>query len=411
MKVLYVVGSCLYNNTSANMSHNAYVQGLLENGCDVDIIMASSSFGDRDVNLKKWEQANYYEYSSISKVEKLRDKVKKVFDGNRVEQVINQNMSVHEKGHSKEKKDLKRHVRDITKSIYNKIFIGDNPYYLQQEWIKQASKYKSDIEYDIVVSNSSPAASHKLVEILLKKKSVKAKRWIQIWEDPWYYDIYGNHNKKILEEEKNLLKVADEIYYVSPLTLLYQGEHFKEYAHKMKFIPLPYFKTESETVDTSDEVSFGYFGDYYSHTRNLKPFYDALLKLNAKGYIFGDTDLNLNTTNNIQVNGRVTLDLLNKVQKNTNVLVSLCNLRGGQIPGKIYHYSATKKPIIFILDGTDREKMQIKKYFEKYNRYHFCENNADDIYNVMSLFVNKKLSLKEDILIEFSPKNIAKCLL
>ena len=30
MKVLYIVGSCLYNNTSANMSHNAYVQGLLE---------------------------------------------------------------------------------------------------------------------------------------------------------------------------------------------------------------------------------------------------------------------------------------------------------------------------------------------------------------------------------------------
>ncbi len=40
MDVLYVVGSCLTKNTSANMSHNAYVQGLLENGCNVDIIMA-----------------------------------------------------------------------------------------------------------------------------------------------------------------------------------------------------------------------------------------------------------------------------------------------------------------------------------------------------------------------------------
>lgn len=411
MKVLYVVGSCLYNNTSANMSHNAYVQGLLENGCDVDIIMASSSFGERDVNLKQWEHANYYEYNSISKAEKLRDSLKKIFDDNRVEQAINKNIFINENEYFAEKKELKRYVRDIVKSVYNNVFIGDNPYYLQQKWLKQASKYKSDTEYDIVVSNSSPAASHKLVEILLKKRRIKFKRWIQIWEDPWYYDIYGNYDEQILEEERKLIQVADEIYYVSPLTLLYQREHFKEYAHKMKSIPLPYFKTESESVDTSDEVSFGYFGDYYSHTRNLKPFYDALLKLNAKGYIFGDTDLYLDSTDKIQVNGRVTLDLLNSVQKNTKVLVNLCNLRGGQIPGKIYHYSATRKPIIFILDGTDKEKIQIKKYFKKYNRYYFCENNEDDISKAIKTFINKEVSLEENILFDFSPKNIIKKLL
>lgn len=410
MKVLYIVGSCLYNNTSANMSHNAYVQGLLENGCNVDIIMPNSSFGEKDINLKKWEKATYYEYNSISSIEKLRDKFKKSFDKEIVQyDVIKENISINNQ--SKEKRSLNSCIRNIVKRIYNNIFIGDNPYYLNKEWLKQASKFKNNDEYDLVISNSSPAASHKLAEILLKKKNIKAKRWIQIWEDPWYYDIYGNDNIKILKEENKLLKAADEVYYVSPLTLLYQSEYFKEYAYKMKFIPLPYFKTESETIDTSGDISFGYFGDYYSHTRNLKPFYDALLKTNSYGYIYGDTDLNLEQTDRIKVNGRVTLDILNNVQKNTNVLINLCNLRGGQIPGKIYHYSATKKPIIFILDGTEEEKMQIKKYFEKYDRYYFCENNVESISEVINLFINKKVPLEEDILMDFCPRNIIKQLL
>ena len=48
MRVLYVVGSCLTKNTSANMSHNGYVQGLLENACQVDILMSEDSWGVQD---------------------------------------------------------------------------------------------------------------------------------------------------------------------------------------------------------------------------------------------------------------------------------------------------------------------------------------------------------------------------
>ena len=85
--------------------------------------------------------------------------------------------------------------------------------------------------------------------------------------------------------------------------------------------------------------------------RNLQPFYDALVASDENGKIYGDTDLNLKSTEKIVVKSRVTLDILAIVQANTDVLVHLCNLRGGQIPGKIYHYSVTKKPILFILDG------------------------------------------------------------
>ena len=41
---------------------------------------------------------------------------------------------------------------------------------------------------------------------LIKRGNVKTKKWIQIWEDPWYSDVYGfNGNKRIYQEEKKLL--------------------------------------------------------------------------------------------------------------------------------------------------------------------------------------------------------------
>ena len=65
MNVLYVTGSCLNKNTSANMSHNAFVKGLLDCGCNVDIIMASNGWGEQDNALPNWGEAKYYTYAFI----------------------------------------------------------------------------------------------------------------------------------------------------------------------------------------------------------------------------------------------------------------------------------------------------------------------------------------------------------
>mgnify|MGYP004527527113 FL=1 len=67
------------------------------------------------------------------------------------------------------------------------------------------------------------------------------------------------------------------------------------------------------------------------------------------------------------------------IEDSTNVLVFLCNRKGGQIPGKIYQYSATGKTILFILDGTEGEQTVLKDYFGKFNRYVFCRNTVEDI--------------------------------
>lgn len=410
MKVLYVVASCLNRNTSANMSHNAYVQGLLENGCNVTILMAKDSWGEFDRGLPSWEQAQYYSYASVAFLDRLR---KKFQTTSTAPSAVAANNSESFSGNSTAVgKNLKQKLRSCMKTIFYKLFPRDPCYPLEKTWLKRAAKFKSSEMYDLVVSNSSPAASHKLVAELIKKGRISCKRWIQIWEDPWYYDLYGGHSKEILREEHALLRQANEIYYVSPLTLKYQKELFADCAEKMKHIPLPYLVFSKDDGILPDECTFGYFGDYYSHTRNLKPFYDAIASTDFKAYIFGDSDLRLTSTDHIKVSGRVTLDVLEEVQQKTRVLVHLCNLRGGQIPGKIYHYSATNKPILFILDGTEEEQMLLRGYFESFGRYYFCENSLKSISFVLQRIHEDSFKNKRWTPLEvFSPKTVVASLI
>ncbi|MGG3564203.1 hypothetical protein ABES03_21675 [Neobacillus rhizosphaerae] len=408
MNVLYITGSCLQCNTSANMSHNSFVQGLIDNGCDVDIIMSDPGLLEIDPNMPKWLEANYFIYNSISKMDRIRLAAKSIVDKKK-ETPKNTDDSLQSNSGEHSNK-----LRDFLKYVFYHFLTHDSPHYLSREWLKNASRYNSQKKYDLVISNSSPASSHALVNNLLTRRNISARRWIQIWEDPWYYDLYIKQKKEmILKEEKRLLNLADEIFYVSPLTLLYQKQKFLDASNKMKCLPLPYLKTKSggRCNEVNNEIVFGYFGDYYSHVRNLNPFYEASIEINANVNIYGDTNEEFKKTKNINISKRVDIGILNEVQEKTDVLIHLCNLNGGQIPGKIYHYSGTEKPIIFILDGKEEEKQLIKDYFGKFNRYHFCENKKEDIMKIMGNFINGEISKRSLIIEEFSPKNVVARLL
>lgn len=414
MKALYVVGSCLRCNTSANMSHNGYVQGLIENGFEVDIIMENISFGEVDNAMPVFREANYFEYNSVPFSNKLKNKVKK-----RVDAPVQQSVQAPPAGAQQENRPVtgRARLRKILKKLYTVFLHRDHPYLLDKKWLKSAARFKSDTLYDVVISNSSPASGHKLVSILKRKNHIKYKKWIQIWEDPWYYDLYATKKKEaVWKEERHLLEQADEIYYVSPLTLENQKKYFKSCAAKMRFIPLPYLVTDRDALEGSNEeqplqISFGYFGDYYSHVRNLRPFYQALCRSGASGYICGDTNEHFTSTEQVKIFGRLTLEKLNPIQKKTSVLVHLSNVKGGQIPGKIYHYSATNKPILFILDGTAKEQEKIVQYFKPYNRFYFCSNETDAILQTIQKFLQKEIPLQAKPLEDFSPYHVVKTLL
>lgn len=407
MDVLYVTGACLTRNTSANMSHNAFVQGLLENRCNVDILMAKDSWGNPDQGLPVWEEARYFVYPSLSAADKLRLLLKKT-------EAVHYNSATEENVHSKNQTESKEKVKDKIRKIGKAAFYTmnrpDPVYPLEKQWLKNAAKFSSDKHYDLVISNSSPAASHRLVVELIKNRHILFDRWIQIWEDPWFHDLYGQYSHQIEEEEHSLLRQASEIFYVSPLTLMYQKKYYPDCADKMNCIPLPalQFSDDIET-NRSDELSFGYYGDYYTEARDLRPFYTAINEKGHRCYIYGDSNLSLKTTDKIEVSGRVTLDKLKKVQDKTDVLVHLSNLRGGQIPGKIYHYSITRKPILFILDGTKEEREELVSFFGAYGRYYFCDNKKESINIAIEQIVRERKSFSE--VKSFLPKEVVKRLL
>jgi len=384
VKVLYVTGSCLTNNTSANMSHNAFIQGLIENGCDVDILMAKDSWGEADKGLPVWESANYYVFASLSLGERLRRRLHSMA---KTESLTGPSQEIDTPAKSPGGVGWKTLARNAGKKAFYTVFKKDPLYPLEKEWLKNASRFHSDKHYDLVISNSSPAASHRLVCELKNKERVRFSRWIQIWEDPWYHDLYGGQPKAVEQEEHSLLRQATEVVYVSPLTLMYQKRYFPDCADKMSCIPLPALRLP-EQEKAEEAGSFGYFGDYYSATRNLEPFYQAVRKTGCRCYIYGDSDLRLETTEEIDVSGRVTLEKLSAIQARTDVLVHLSNLHGGQIPGKIYHYSATDKPILFILDGTEEEQAALKEYFGTFDRYCFCKNTVEDICQKMDYLLH-----------------------
>lgn len=408
MRVLYVVGSCLTKNTSANMSHNGYVQGFLENGCKVDIIMASDSWGQEDAGLPTWLGATYFSFSADSFKDRLRKWGRGIIP---CEQLNTAGTSVQQNTPTDGGRPTPT-VRRIARKLFYAAMPTDPLYPLEHAWLKRAARFESNVRYDLVISNSSPAASHKLVDVLTKRERISYDRWIQIWEDPWYFDLYGGHSELVQEEEHSLLRAGQLIYYVSPLTLKYQQQYYPDCASKMSCLPLPYLKFSQDSTSAESNLSFGYLGDYYSHVRNLIPFYNALQQIDAKGFIYGDSDINLECTDSITVSGRVTLDKLAEIQDQSSVLVHLCNLRGGQIPGKIYHYSATRKPILFVLDGTPEEKAEIRGFFEPFNRYYFCENSVSSILAAIdSIRMDMSCGKNWAPVEAFSPKEVVKKIL
>lgn len=376
MKILVINADCLNVNSSANLCHLAYIRGLVDLGHDVTLISADGRDYSLDPNMEVPSKVRHYTYYGVTFYEKLSLKKKKALAAKAAPADSHDN-AINSRGPSVTSKIIEKAKKTIL-SMYG-------VYGIHAKFLRRALKLSLKTEFDFVVSIATPPASHMLTYKLLKKGRIKAKKWIQIWEDPWHSDVYGfNGSEKIRKEEKRLLSYAERVCYVSPITLKTQKEKYPESAHKMYWQPLPfYYKSEpSEKTDLAKNV-YGYFGDYSPEARDLSCFYEAAREAGIEVNICGGPHTLFEPCENIHIYPRMTLDKLKPIEDKTNVLIFLCNRKGGQIPGKIYQYSATDKIVLFIMDGTDEEQEVLHEYFKKYNRYVFCKNTKDDILRVI----------------------------
>ena len=387
MRILVINSGCLKVNCSANLCHIAYIQGFVENGCDVTVVSKSGRGLTLDSSLKLPEGPRYIE-----------------IDGSIMSSIVGGRAREAVVAVSKDKSNYLKQMRGwiiqlVIKTIYGELGVS-------QAWVNNlCKKFKDKIPYDLIVSLSGPVTSHMACVELIKKRNVTGHFFCELWEDPWQLDLFNDSvdsRKKKLEEET--VCKADKVLYVSPITLDNQRKFLPKGKNKMDWVPLPYYYKQ-EKIESFESLTYGYYGDYFPNSRNILPFYEAAKRLNAKVHICGNPVNLIYSKDNIDVHPRVTIEELKKYENDTNVLVLVCNLRGGQIPGKIYQYAATKKKILFILDGATKEKQVLREYFEKFNRFHFCENEVEDICRAM-----KDLQSNNDISNEplefFSPKNI-----
>ena len=388
MRVLVVTGSNLKKNESAVLSHIAFIQGFCDCGCDVTVISNCSNAGIEDDSLELPSTVHF-----------------KPFESSRIYRFISQerkdSINFHEM-HVKKKQTTRLYTfaRDFVKRLYG-------AYGFNRVWIHRVVKqFKDKKPYDLMVSISTPPEGHEAAYRLRKKGNITCKVFCEIWEDPWQLDIYKDKpQKRLLKKEETITSYADKVLYVSPITLKIQKEQFQKTASKMDWVPLASYYSSKREVITG--FHYGYFGAFFPSSRNLTPFYEAAKKAQLDLVICGSPEYLFPETETIQILPRLPLKQLQTYEDKTNVLVFVCNLRGGQIPGKIYQYAATNKKILFILDGTEEEKKILKEFFARYNRFYFCENTVEDILKTIS-FLEKDKTISSEPLHDFDPSVIAK---
>jgi hypothetical protein len=356
MRILFVTFSSIDSNYSSTFRNKSILNGFVKLGHLVDVI---SSFDN--------------EYS------KADDSRKYNINGKLI--VVSQN------AFNKNKQNNNSLLKKIARILYHKFSPFDlSLFYLRRINLSLLPTYS----YDIVVSSSDPITSHLAVRQLIRQ-GLKYKKWIQYWGDPLSKDITNKliYPEKIKDKlEYWILKPADKIIYVSPVTVDSQKKLFTKLSEKMFFLPTPYSSEKKYSNYQNDTFKVGYHGFYMSSVRNIIPLYNAVnnSKLKIELDIIGDSNLSLTKSNkvNIYPNKHNIEEYIEK----TDLLIVLLNSSGGQIPGKIYHLSGTNKPILVILDGECKDL--IKKYFIQFDRFLFCNNDSESILNaIQKVFFEK----------------------
>lgn len=359
MKILFITSYPVEYNTSANIRNLGLLGGLLKNGNEVSTLSPypnNRSFFSGKLSSLPFKKRYWIggegdnEDSAGTSSNKRPGKIKKILEG-----------------------------------VYSSIAVYD-----RRSWLKRLITNNSvDEDFDIVISSSDPKSAHVLAEKLIKVRPTVCKRWIQYWGDPFIGDITINSSLNsvlIKREEKRILGKSSKSVFVSPFTAENIKCRLPQLKDKIEFIPIPYIEKKNR-VELQEGTLISYLGNYTVSRRDIRPLVNAINDLQLPAAIVGDSDIKIEENEHLIVRERMNGSELEEITNKTRVFVCVCNTQGTQIPGKVYHYVDTGKPILIILDGDYSEQM--KDYFESFKRFYLCNNNEKDIKETLVL-INKE---------------------
>lgn len=338
MNILLVTLFSLERNTSVAISNISITRGLLQMGHKVTWVMPH------------WEQCETdFDFSQV-----------------RIIRIMG--------------KDLSRNVGYVRSKLRSHFDMLD----CTRSYLREVKNVQIPNEYfDVVISLSDPKTSHVFTAKLLHR--VDYGRWIQHWGDPLLGDITRNFwwpKWWIKLYESSILRKADKVVYVTPFTCQTQQEEYPKLTKKITFVPLPADMYKTNTDNGVHFLRVAYLGDYNPVYRNLKPLYEAcsclhFVQLTIAGY--GPKYLE---KPNISIFSRIPQKNALDVENNADVIFCVCNMRGTQIPGKVFYKTSSDKHILVAVDGEFKDEMI--KYFESFKRFVICDNTTESIIAALS---------------------------
>lgn len=387
MRILFVTFSDIAVCSSSNIRNISLIKGLLDMGNSVDII--------------SYKTGNKVQVQDESfKLITDRCKVFELFGALASEKISSGLLSSQSK-------------TSIKVKIYNRL----RQFYYSLEPVDSMRRMAlaTDIEgldlgeYDLMISSSNPYSTHILAERIKNRYFKNGIKWAQYWGDALYYDTLIRHPvfpSRLKKAEYNLIRNCDAVFYTNEVILKKQKKLFKDMADKMTYIETPFaFAEKTENEEFTYQV--GYFGSFSTVVRDITPLYSVLSKADYRSVIIGNGDVEINASNGLEVLPRATVSVVREYENDTRILACICNKLTsdnqdtGQIPGKIYHYSATDKPILVIGASPD-----VEAFLKKYNRFIFTPNDPQEIKATIDKLLQEPFH-KEKPIEDVEPKNSA----
>lgn len=386
MRILFVTLSDIGVCSSSNIRNVSLIKGLLELGHTVDIISYKTS---NTANLKDESFASKLEGCKVTYL---------------TAQVATEKISASL--NSSKGFDIKKKIYNILRDIYYRLEPVDSLRKIAQTVDIEGLDIS---DYDCMISSSNPYSVHILAKRIKDKYFPQGIKWVQYWGDTLYLDTLTRtplFPSSVKKAEAELIKDANAVIYTNGVCLKMQKKLFPKDADKMHFIETPF--AFCEEAEENIKYSVGYFGSYSKMVRDIEPLYNVLKSAEYKSIIIGNGDTDIAPSKNLSVLPRVPVDEVSKYESQTDILVCLCNKlskkgkESGTIPGKAYHYGATKKKVIMI-DATP----EVKEFLQSYDRYIFAENNEQAIGQALNELINSE---RKEItpLKEVEPQNVAR---
>lgn len=271
-----------------------------------------------------------------------------------------------------------------------------------------------------VIWSSSPIPSVHEIAIWLKKKTDAF--WIADYRDPMSHLQGGKDaslNRLLAKIDKQTVRLADLLTFATEEMLDTYIKHYPDFPVSQKgqvikngFVEQRFSEFTNAPLERSGSLSLYYAGVLYPNGRDPSPLFDAISKKTDVSLTFQGAGDGLEYAKKIQ-----TLNILDRVSfkpsvsfgeaiKNMSLSDALVLIQGerfnAQIPGKLYEYLRTGKPILLITPQGSATDIEAKRFDGVYQ----C-STSQEIETALSCIASGDRWHKRDVS-EFSREHQAK---